>query len=74
MSGCNASDCGRPGRLYAAGIRCDEHKPRGTWTALGPPPTAHQAAKCPDCKTADLILGRDVCQACGVARILRGAA
>jgi hypothetical protein len=36
-----------------------------------PPPA--QPGKCPDCRTADLAYGREVCQACSVVRILAGS-
>lgn len=67
MTGCNAPDCGKPGRPYAAGIRCDDHKPRGL---LVPPAVpglvTGEAGKCPRCGTAALTYGRKICQACGL--------
>lgn len=34
------------------------------------PDTQPLPGKCPDCKTVILTCGRDVCQACGMLRIL----
>lgn len=35
---------------------------------------ASAEGKCPDCGTAELTCGREVCQACAVVRILAQAA
>jgi hypothetical protein len=64
--GCNAPACGKPGRPYACGVRCDGHKPRSSSLTVTPRPVAAEAAKCPGCGTADLTCGRKICQACGV--------
>jgi hypothetical protein len=63
---CNASDCGQPGRLYMAGIRCDDHKPPVTFWPATEATVAERGGPCPCCGKARLTLGRMICQGCGV--------
>jgi hypothetical protein len=72
--GCETRACGKPGRPYPAGIRCDEHKPQASWRLSEPPASAASGGQCPGCGTAALAGGREVCQACGVVALLRAEA
>jgi Protein of unknown function (DUF4031) len=67
VRGCETPECGKPGRPYPAGDRCDEHKPRATWRRAEAQPAAGPAGTCPGCGKADLTYGRSTCQACGAA-------
>jgi hypothetical protein len=56
--GCETPECGKPGRPYPVGIRCDDHKPRASWQLSEAQAPAGPTGKCPGCVAADLTYGR----------------
>jgi hypothetical protein len=65
-AGCNVPECGQPGHPYAAGIRCDAHKPASTFRPSREVP-ADNGGICPCCSKSQLAAGREICQGCGAA-------
>ena len=72
-TGCNAPECGQPGRPYAAGIRCDAHKPVPTFRPSAEVAMSDTGAVCPCCSRSRLTAGREICQGCGAVAAYRAA-